>query len=130
MALAPIPSCMLKDRLIVVEASAVDRYQSNTSQNTYTINNVHLQESTDVIKGADNTEVQLRGILFIDSKKSQPSQDWEQRLHSSLTAGNTLKAIVQDPITYAIKGQFTVLDLVVVPDVPANRTHHWEMLLT
>ena len=74
MSLAPIPSRMLHDTVTLKVCTGMDRYQEKTYDD-YTISNVHLQSNNDTIKRANDTEVQLKGILFVDGRKSMPAYD-------------------------------------------------------
>lgn len=129
MGLAPIPSSMLRNKAAFFKPTTTDRYQNATDGEWKYIDRVHLQMSTDVIKGPDNTEQQLKGILFIDARKSVPAENWATEIKVALAAGADLQVTVLDEPGRWLLGNFTVLDVIDVPDVPANRTHHWEILL-
>ena len=128
MGLAPIPSSMLRETAHFYIPNGMDRYQHMRDTQHVSVSNVHLQKSVDVIKGPDNTEIQLRGILFIDVRKSEPAEDWGQTLQTAMAVGGDLSVRVEGP-GYINHGTFSVLDVIDVPDVPADRTHHWEILL-
>ena len=98
----------------------------NPSWQTYTVNNVHLQNSNEVQKTKDNTEVVLRSVLFIDCRLSQPVLDYEALVTQSEAAGNPLRCVVTDAQGNT-QGDFEVLTVDLVPDVPATRTHHIEL---
>lgn len=118
---------MLHDTVTLRVVTGMDRYQEKTYED-YTVRNVHLQGSTDVIKGPDNTEVQLRGILFVDARRSLPVLDLHALQQQSLAAGDTMRAIVTDASGTQI-GDYAVLIVDDLPDVPATRRHHWELSL-
>lgn len=127
MSLAPIPARMLHDTVVFSVVTGMDRYQTKT-YTEYTVKNVHLQSSNDVRKGADNTEVQLRGILFVDARRSLPVLDLYALQQQSLQAGDTMRAKVYDASGNEV-GDYAVLIVDDLPDVPATRRHHWELEL-
>lgn len=127
MSLAPIPARMLHDTVVFKIVTGMDRFQEKTYEE-YTVRNVHLQSSTDVIKGPDNTEVQLRGVLFVDARKSLPILDLYALQRQSLENGDTMRAVVTDASGTEI-GNYAVLIVDDLPDVPATRRHHWELSL-
>ena len=127
MSLAPIPARMLHDTVVFSVVTGMDRYQTKT-YTEYTVKNVHLQSSNDVRKGSDNTEVQLRGILFVDARRSLPVLDLYALQQQSLQAGDTMRAKVYDASGNEV-GDYAVLIVDDLPDVPATRWHHWELEL-
>jgi len=125
--LSPIPSRMLHDTAIFKVVTGMDRYQNKTYQE-YTVNNVHLQSSNDVYKRANDTEVQLKGILFVDARRSTPILDLYDLQEESLLNGDAMRCIVKDA-SGAEVGDYAVLVVDDLPDVPATRRHHWELSL-
>ena len=125
--LAPIPSRMLHDTAIFKVCTGMDRYQNKTYEE-YTVNNVHLQSSNDVKKGPNDTEVQLKGLLFVDARKSTPILDLYDLQKQSLKNGDTMRCIVKDASGNET-GDYAVLIVDDLPDVPADRRHHWELSL-
>ena len=125
MSLAPIPSRMLHDKAKFYVVTGMDRYQEKT-YDTYDVDHVHLQGSTATQKGPDNTEVQLKGILFVDCRRSTPCLDLFALQQASLAAGDTMRVDVYDA-SGTLTGNFAVLSVDGAPDVPATRTHHWEL---
>lgn len=125
LSLAPIPARMLHDTVVLKVVTGIDRYQNKTYEE-FTINNVHLQGSNDTIKSANNTEIQLRGTLFIDARRSLPALDLYALQERSLSNGDTMRAAVTDASGNSA-GEFAVLIVDGVPDVPATRCHHWEL---
>jgi hypothetical protein len=118
---------MLHDSVTFKVLTGMDRYQNKTYEE-YTVRHVHLQSSNDVIKGANNTEVQLRGVLFIDARRSLPALDLFALQEQSLLHGDTMRAVVTDASGSEV-GDFAVLIVDDLPDVPATRRHHWELSL-
>ncbi len=125
MSLAPIPSRMLHDTVTLKVVTGMDRYQNKT-YDEYTISNVHLQSNNDTIKRANDTEVQLKGILFVDARKSLPALDLNALQEESLKNGDTMRAIVTDA-SGNDAGEYAVLVVDSLPDVPATRVHHYEL---
>lgn len=128
MSLKPIPTKMLHDSAVFRVVTGMDRYQEKTYEE-YTVQHVHLQSDTDVLKGPQDTEVQLRGWLFVDSRKSTPVLDYTALQAQSLEAGAEMRVTVFDA-SGAEMGDFAVLIVDGLPDVPATRVHHWELGLT
>lgn len=119
--LSPIPARMLHDTVTFKVVTGMDRYQ-NKQYDEYTVKNVHLQSSNDVYKRANDTEVQLKGILFVDARRSTPVLDLYALQDQSLANGDTMRAI--------INGQdYAVLVVDDLPNVPATGRHHWELSL-
>lgn len=125
MALSPIPSRMLHDTATFKVVNGMDRYQNKT-YDEYTVNNVHLQSSNDVVKRANDTEVQLKGTLFVDARRSTPILDLYALQTESLLNGDTMRCIVNDASGNEV-GDYAVLLVDDIPDVPATRRHHWEL---
>lgn len=125
MSLSPIPSRMLHDTAVFSVVTGMDRYQNKVYQE-YRVHHVHLQGDIDVIKAPNNTEVQLRGILFVDGRRSLPALDFHALQEQSLTAGDTMRCEVYDASGVKV-GDYAVLTVDGLPDVPATRVHHWEL---
>lgn len=125
MALAPIPSRMLHDTAVFSVVTGMDRFQ-NKVYSQFRVNHVHLQGDIDVLKGPNDTEVQLRGVLFVDSRRSTPQLDYTALQERSLAAGDSMRVQVYDA-SGAKTGDYAVLTVDGLPDVPATRVHHWEL---
>ena len=127
MSLSPIPSRMLHDSATFYVVKSIDRYQDK-KYDTYEVAHVHLQNSSDVIKAPNDTEVQLKGILFVDGRRSTPVLNLYALQQASLAVGDTMRVDVKDA-SGALVGNFAVLIVDGAPDVPATRVHHWELSL-
>lgn len=127
MSLSPIPSRMLHDTATFKVCTGMDRWQNKVYQD-FTVNNVHLQSSNDVLKRANDTEVQLKGILFVDARRSLPIMDLYALQMQSLENGDTMRCIVTDANGKEC-GNYAVIVVDDLPDVPATRRHHWELSL-
>ena len=123
--LAPIPSSMLHDTVTFKVVTGMDRWQNKTYEE-HTVKNVHLQSSNDVYKRANDTEVQLKGILFVDAKRSTPVLDLYALQKASLEAGDTMRAVVYDS-NGTETGDYAVIVVDDLPNVPATGRHHWEL---
>ena len=123
--LAPIPGRMLHDTVVFKVPTGMDRYQNKTYEE-YTVNHVHLQSSSDIVKGPANTEVILRGVLFVDARRSTPVLDLYALQKQALEVGDTMRAVVTDASGTEV-GDYAVLVVDDLPDVPATRRHHWEL---
>jgi hypothetical protein len=85
-----------------------------------------LQADNTAVKGVDNTEVRLSGVLFIDARKSLPVYDYYEMQNRSLANGDTMRVKVYKASGTEV-GDYAVLVVDGLPDVPANRIHHWEL---
>lgn len=127
MGLAPIPGRMLHDKVIFYVLTYMDRYQ-NKVYTDYTVEHVHLQTTQTILKRPNDTEVQLRGILFVDERRSTPQLDLYELQKQSLEIGDTMRAVVFDASGHEV-GNYAVVEVNDLPDVPATRRHHWELSL-
>ena len=93
---------------------------------TYSVQNVHIQNTNETKKTADNTEVVLRAVIFVDTVRSIPALDYEALCQQSQTAGKPMRAIVQSFQGQTL-GNFEILTIDPVPDVPDTRIHHIEL---
>ena len=125
MALTPIPARMLHDSAVIRVVTGMDRYENKTYRE-YRVNHVHLQTDINVLKAPNDTEVQLRGVLFVDSRRSTPALDYTALQNQSLAAGDTMRCVVYDA-SGKQTGDYAVMVVDGLPDVPATRVHHWEL---
>ena len=123
--LRPIPQSLLGDLVVLKVCTGVDVWQ-NPTWREYTVKNVHLQNTNEVRKSKENTEVVLRALLFVDSRLSSPVLDYDSLAEQSQAAGKPMRAAV-----YNSKGQkygdYEVITVDPVPDYPATRVHHIEL---
>ena len=96
------------------------------SWETFTVNNVHLQNTNEVRKSKENTEIILRSVLFIDGRLSRPVLDYDTLAEQSQKAGKPLRCEIYNSQGQKY-GDYEVLTVDPVPDVPATRTHHIEL---
>ena len=123
--LRPIPERLLRDLVIIKVCTGVDAWQKPTWEPT-TVNCVHIQNTSEVRKTTSNTEVVLRSILFIDGRRSAPALDYDAIAAQSLAAGRPMRAEVYNASGQKL-GDYEVLTVDPVPDIPADRIHHIEL---
>lgn len=123
--LSPIPRSILRDTLTLYVPQSFDQYQNPVNVSTYTVNNVHLQIDNTTIKRSDNSEVTLRGILFVDARLSCPRLDFEELQEAVQAAGGVLTCKVTDRRGKTSK-EMTILTVDGLPDDEDN-LHHWEL---
>ena len=68
--LRPIPQSLLGDLAIIKVCTGMDAWQKPVWQD-YEVSRVHLQNTNEVKKTKENTEVVLRSTLFIDARLSR-----------------------------------------------------------
>lgn len=123
--LRPIPERLLRDLVIIKVCTGVDAWQKPTWEPT-TVNRVHIQNTSEVRKTTSNTEVVLRSILFIDGRRSTPALDYDALAAQSLASGRPMRAEVYNASGQKL-GDYEVLTVDPVPDIPADRIHHIEL---
>lgn len=123
--LRPIPQSLLGDLAVIKVCTGVDAWQEAT-WDTYSVKHVHLQNTNEVKKTKENTEVVLRSVLFIDGARSSPILDYDTLVEHSQSNGKPLRAVVYNS-KGQMYGEYEVLTVDPVPDVPATRIHHIEL---
>lgn len=118
--LKPIPSKILKSTATVKVCSGADLYQTQ-EYTEYTVKHVHVQPTNEVRKTADNTEVVLRSILFVDAHTSTPTLDWLAFLKTAHENRGDMRVIVRER-------EFTVIGVDELRD-DTDEIHHWEVAL-
>lgn len=116
--LKPIPAKIMQSTATVKACTGLDRYQRQTYQE-YTVKKVHIQPTNEILKTADNTEQNLRSILFVDKKHSTPTLDWWGLFNTAHDLGGDVKVI--------IRGQeYTIASVDELRD-DSDQFHHWEI---
>lgn len=123
--LRPIPSRLLRDSMTLNVCTGVDAWQKPTWQ-SYQVQNIHIQNTNEIKKTADNTEVVLRAVIFVDTVRSTPALDYETLCRQSLAAGKPMRATVRNFQGQTL-GNYEILTVDPVPDVPDTRVHHIEL---
>jgi hypothetical protein len=104
--------------------TGIDRYQKPVGE-TYTVQNVHIQSDNRTHKTADNTEVSLTGIIFIDARRSEPALDYWALQRKAHEAGSVMTCKVTGR-NGSVSGPYTILVVDGLPDDEDN-LHHWEI---
>ena len=123
--LSPIPRRILRDTATFSVPSGFDRYQNPIAPATFTVANVHIQADNSTHKTAQNTEVTLRGILFVDARYSMPPLDYNSLQETVQELGGVMTVTVADRHGGTM-GPFTVAVVDALPDDESN-LHHWEL---
>lgn len=103
----------------------MDRYQNPVFADT-TVSHVHLQNTNELRKSTNNTEVVLRSILFIDSQLSTPKLDYDALVTSSQANGLQMRCKVYDK-SGNLYGDYAVQTCDPIPNYPSTRLHHVEL---
>lgn len=118
--LKPIPSKIMKTTATVKVCSGVDRYQNQT-YTEYTVKRVHLQPTNEIRKMQDNTEINLRSVLFVDARTSSPKLDWCALLQTAQAIPGDIRVIVRGV-------EYTVIAVDELRD-DTDGLHHYEISL-
>lgn len=110
----------MRSTATVKACTALDKYQNQT-YTEYTVRNVHIQPTNEIRKAADNTEQNLRSILFVDKKHSTPTLNWWGLFSTAHALGGDVKVIVRGV-------EYTVFDVDELLD-DTDLFHHWEISL-
>lgn len=118
--LRPIPSRILKHTVTLQACEDVDTYQSPSWGPVITLSNVCMQPSNETKKSKDNTEVVLRGVCFVDARRSFPAGiDLDALQKQSESNGQ--------PMTLLFNGnQYTILTVDTLYD-DTGILHHTEL---
>ena len=116
--LPPIPSRILKTTATVKTCTGVDFYQNQT-YSEYTLKRVHLQPTNQIVKTTDNTNSNLRAILFVDARISTPALDWLSLLQTAHDNKGDMRVIVRG-VEYTVESVDELRD-------DTDNLHHWEV---
>ena len=128
--MSPIPRRILTDRVTFLCPAGFDEYQKPTGEQRVEIANVHLQ-ADNITKRINtdasgyNTEVTLKGILFVDARYSRPLPDLEALQEDTQKAGGILTCEVENRAG-GLSGPYTVVSVDALPD-DEGRLHHYEI---
>lgn len=123
--LSPIPRRILRDTAVFTVPLEFDRYQKPIKTETYTVANVHIQNDNSTHKTRENTEVTLRGVLYVDARYSVPHLDYEDLQAKAQKAGGVITCEITSR-RGSTSGPFTVLVIDALPDDEDN-LHHYEL---
>jgi hypothetical protein len=98
--------------------TTIDIYQK-PAYTDYSLSKVHMQNTNEVIKSTDNTEVVLRSILFYDCRLSKPSIDIWGLERVANGVGASMKVEYSGDV-------YTVEMVDLVPD-DTGKPHHYEL---
>ena len=118
--LRPIPARILRSTAIVDVCSAVDMYQNQT-YTQYIVSKVHIQPTAQIRKTVNNTDQQLKSILFVDARLSEPHLDWTALFESAHNLGGDLRVTVRG-VTYTAMAVDALRD-------DTDELHHYEIAL-
>lgn len=123
LAIKRFPQRIFRDTLTLSVPTGFDRYQAPLEPTVYEIKNIHSQSSNETRKTADNTEVQLKGKVWIYPVYSTPRLDIEALQASTQALGGVMTCTVTSKSgrTY---GPFTVLTVNMYPDDEDNLHHY------
>lgn len=123
--LSPIPRRILRDTAVFSVPLGFDRYQAPLQPTSYTVKNVHVQADNSTHKTAQNTDVTLRGVLFVDARHSTPQLNYTTLQETTHAAGGVMTVTITDRHGNAT-GPYTVLVVDALPDDEGN-LHHYEL---
>lgn len=118
--LKPIPARILRSTAVVDVCTAIDLYQKQT-YTQYIVNNVHLQPTSEIRKTVNNTDQQLKSILFVDARLSTPHLEWDVLLEYAHALGGDMRVTVRG-ITYTVMAVDALRD-------DTDQLHHYEVVL-
>ena len=116
--LKPIPRQILSDTMVLHIPKGIDT-DYNTQYDNLVVERVHLQDDHSILKQTDNTEVQTRGILFIDAHLSSPRLDYIDIQEKAHKTGAGIRLTVRNR-------DYEVLTIDAVPD-DYGQVHHYEV---
>lgn len=122
--LKPIPSALLKDVATFHYPVSMDKWQKPVYDDI-TVSNVHIQPTNATKKTVTNEEIVLHAVLFVDCKKSLPAIDLMSMQEAAQAIGANILVTVTDYAGHSTN--YTVQSIDALPDVPAIRTHHYEV---
>lgn len=122
--LAPIPSAMLKDSAVFHVPVSMDEYQKPVYDDM-PVEHVHIQNCNQVYHGANDEQIRLNSILFVDGRKSLPVYDYMAIMASAQAVGADITVTVTE--ANGNSSEYTVVKVDACPDVPATKIHHTEI---
>lgn len=114
----PISAKILKSTATVSVCIGLDVWRNQTYE-TYTVTNVFMMPSEQIVKSTDNTDRQLQGTLFVDARRSRPALDWKALLRQAQDIGGDMRVTLRGV-------EYTVLSVSEYRDF-ADKFHHWEV---
>ena len=124
MAIQRFPRRIFRDAMTLLVPSAYDGYQTPATTEE-TIRNVHVQSDNRTHKNGDNTEVQLRGKVWVYPPYSTPFLDLETLQEQAQALGGVLTCMITNKAG-TTTGPYTILEVNAFPDDEDN-LHHYEL---
>lgn len=124
MAIQRFPRRVFRDTMTLLIPSGFDEYQKPTTTRQ-TVQNVHVQADNRTHKTGENTEVQLRGKVWVYPPYSTPFLDLEALQEQTQALGGVLTCMITNKAG-ATKGPYTILEVNAFPDDEDN-LHHYEL---
>lgn len=87
----------------------------------YTLSKIHVQPTREIVKNAEDKNVNLNAVLFYDPRVSSPVIDWESLQKSSESANGQMKVLYNS-------NEYTVWSIDLLPD-DEGVLHHVEVSL-
>lgn len=130
--LSPIPERILRDTLILHVPHGFDRYQ-HPIEAVYQVEHVHIQADNITRNvqrqgNGQNTEVALKGVIFVDARYSVPLLDLEGLQEAAQKAGGVMTCQVRNRAG-ALSGPYEIAVVDALPDDEGN-LHHYELGVT
>lgn len=107
--LTPIPARILKHTVVFHVCTGVDVWQ-NPTVTDLTVSKVVMQPTHETRKTTTNTEVVLRSLLFIDARRSSPSNLDVQALQQTSEANGLPLTLTFGGNTYTVLTVDTLYD--------------------
>lgn len=124
MALKRLPRSIFRDTMTVLVPTTYDGYQAAaTAQNV--VKNVHVQADNHTRKTANNTEVTLKGKVWVYPPYSAPMLDFETLQEQAQALGGVLTCMITNKAG-TTSGPYTILEVNAFPDNEDN-LHHYEL---
>lgn len=122
--LAPIPSVLLTSKAVFHLPVSMDDYQKPVYEDIE-VSHVHIQNGNQLKPSAQNEQYTLKAILFVDGRRSTPNLDYMSLMAASEAVGAAMTVRVIEPS--GVEANYTIEYVDALPDVPATRTHHYEI---
>ena len=116
--LRPIPSILLNQMGVLHIPTNINAFQA-VEYNDVELNKIHLQDTNVLKVTADNQEIMLKSILFIDCRLSSPQFDYSQLMSQAETLGTSLRITINGL-------EYNILTVDAIPNVPSG-IHHYEL---
>ena len=125
-----MPWRILTDTLKLYVPTGFDRYQKPTNTETYTISHIHCQADNitryvNTQSSGMDTEVTLKGVVFIDARHSRPVPDIEALQEATQKLGGVMTCEIISA-SGSTSGPYNILTVDALPN-DNGRLHHYEI---